>query len=180
MVNLLPYKARRSLSFLYYARFGTVLLAALAIAVLASAALLVPSYLRATAEADAAARYLSASQKADAGNALGANSGLALISEEADILKTYPRSPEVAEALSLVTAQLPKGVTLNNIAITPGDAGGTMALSGIAVDRESLLSFVSALQKISAFSAVAVPVSALAGESNVPFTLTFPFTLLRS
>jgi len=182
MVNLLPEKIQRSLTRTYYARLLSLSIFFAALAVFASAAFLVPSYLRATAEADATTRTLQASQQALNLGAKGGTAGeFSVLTERVAILKTYMRPPEVADVLSLLTRQVPKGVSVSKITITPGDDGaGSLSLTGKADTRTDLLAYVAVLQGISAFKDVSVPVEALASEVNVDFTLSFSFDTSHS
>ncbi len=178
-VNLLPEKTKQKLRTLYYARLLSVVAFILAVGVAMSATLLLPSYLLARAEADAAARYLAASQQSlDLRAQSGATAMLALLSERIRILTTYLRSAAVAPVFSALSLHLPKGVVLSTIDITTAEGGrGTVSVSGKADTRDGLLSYVSALQGIALFQGVSVPVSDLAAQANVPFTLSFSFTL---
>ena len=182
MVNLLPEKTKRSLTLLYYSRFLSAAVFFVALAVLAGAAVLVPSYVRSIAEADAATRFLEASQKAVSLGSRGGVSGqFAALSERVKILTTYAWPASTARVLSALSTHVPKGVYLTKIAVTPtNEAAGKVSITGKASTRAGLLAFVSALQSVSAFQGVVVPVQSLASDANVDFTLAFSFNLPHS
>lgn len=177
MVNLLPDDAQRKLAILYYARLSASAVFLLAFAVAAGAALLVPSYLLATAEADAAARSLSASQKTSSADD-AASQTLPALSERVSILKAYPRTAAVAGILSALTRALPASVVLNKTAMTFGgnaDAGGgTVSVSGTAGTRDALIAYAALLRGSALFGGIEVPVSELVAHTDIPFTLSFP------
>lgn len=182
MVNLLPEITQQKLSALYWTRLAALALFLLSLAGIIGVAGLLPSYFIASAEADAAAHSLAASQQAlQLGEKGGAPGTLALWTERVALLKDYPRPPLAASALSTLTAGLPPGVTFSKIVLTPEDgAHGTISLSGKAATRDALLAFVKELQGKSAFSGVSVPVADLATETDVPFSLSFSFSLPHS
>ena len=175
MINLLPDPAKHSLRMAYYERLAIVFCILAACAVFAGAALLAPSYFLARADANAAQNYLVASSQAlTGGGTAGATQTLAQLSEQISLMKSYPRAPHVAEILSQVTNHLPVGVFLTRISVTPGSSGpDTISVSGVAQTRDELLAFADALKSLPAFSGVSVPLSQLAGETNVTFSLSF-------
>lgn len=175
MVNILPKDAQNKLRTLYYLRLLSMFLFLTALAFAIGAGLLAPSYMLARQEADAAKEYSTALQQTLAlKEAAGASAGLTVLSEELSLMKTYQAQPAVAAALSALIAKLPKGVSISQVLIAPpGAADGKMGVSGNAKTRAELLAFVSALQGNPLFSGVTVPVSDLAGDTNLSFTLTF-------
>jgi hypothetical protein len=179
MVNLLSPQAQRTLVSRYYARFMAACAFLAAAGVLSGAALLLPSYLLANGEADAAHRFLEASQQAVAlGSQGGAPGIVAVLAERVGIMRTYAHPPATARILSAVTAGGSPGISITKITVTPSDAvKGQVELTGKAATRNALLSFVQKLQGRSLFSGVTLPVSDLATGTDVPFTLSFPYSL---
>jgi hypothetical protein len=179
MVNFITEKSQRILTLRYYQRLFAVSAFLLGSAALSGAAFLLPSYFLARLQADQAANFLDASQKAvNAGSAGGAPGILAVFSERVAIMKTYVRDPVTSRILSTMTVEPTNGVSLNKIEITPSEGGkGTVSLSGIAATRESLLAFVQKLQNKNIFSGVSLPVSDLASGSQIPFSLSFSYSL---
>lgn len=78
--------------------------------------------------------------------------------------------------LASVISSLPDGVKLNSILFSKkqGDKdkkGTAILISGIARNRESLVSFGNILRETNKFSSVEVPVSSLAKEKDLPFSM---------
>ena len=146
------------------------------------AVLLVPSYFLARVDQNAAASALAASTQALAATGNGSDTDtVAQVSERVSLMKSYPRIPRVAAILSLITAAIPTGISISEISVTPNDSGSdAIVLSGTAGTRDDLLAFADTLKAASALSGVSVPLSQLAGEANIPFTLSFSFTSPQS
>lgn len=66
----------------------------------------------------------------------------------------------------------PQGIGIENVALSKNKDGVfILNLQGVASTREELISYISALQKIPAFSEVNSPISNLLEESNAKFNL---------
>jgi Tfp pilus assembly protein PilN len=177
MVNILPENARRELKTAYYMRLAAFSLCALAAAVIAGGALLVPAYLLAKNEADAAGRVDAAlAQSLSIKEKEGPGKTLAVFTEELNLLNRYDYRALMPQLFSSVLAELGDGITLSKISFTfSSDTEGKAALSGRSKTRSDLVAFVNALQKNPLFQGVSVPVSDLATETNLEFVLQFSF-----
>lgn len=175
MVNILPKTAQDEIRTLYYLRLASTLMFLLAIVFLIEAALLAPSYLLAQNEAAAAKEYTATLQQTLAlKESTGGAAALSVFAEEVSLLKSYYATPAIADVLSALTSKLPKGVSLYEILIVPpATTDGKVQIVGSAKTRAELLAFVASLQSNTLFKSVAVPVSDLVGDSNLPFTLSF-------
>ena len=178
MVNILSKDAQNKLRTLYYVRLFSMLAFLVAFMFLLGAGLLSPSYLLAREEANVAKEYSTALQQTLAlKESAGAGAALTSLAEEIALMKQYQSQPAVADALSAVISKLPKGVSISKILIAPPIiADGKIGIVGNAKTRAELLAFVSALQENPLFNKVVVPVSDLAGDTNLPFSLTFFIT----
>jgi hypothetical protein len=81
-----------------------------------------------------------------------------------------------ADYFSKIVDNLPKGVQLNSVSFSKNqnynDKTGTVILvSGMAIDRDSLVSFSTLLKESGLFSSVEVPVSSLTKDKNLPFSI---------
>ena len=177
MINLLSEKIQRSLRMAYYARLATVVAFLFVLAVSAGAALLAPSYFLALSAESAAQSSLNVSaQSLAAGGGVPDTVALAHDAEEVSLMKSYPRPPRVASALSALTMDLATGVSLSSVSVTPDDTGASsVSVSGTAGTRDDLLAFSDALKGDGRFSGVSVPLSQLVSGTDVPFTLSFSF-----
>ncbi|OHA86889.1 MAG: hypothetical protein A3A96_02890 [Candidatus Zambryskibacteria bacterium RIFCSPLOWO2_01_FULL_39_39] len=82
----------------------------------------------------------------------------------------------VADNLSQIVAFLPSGVRLNSISLsknqTSKEKGSTTVLiSGVASNRDSLVTFSTLLKESKLFADVLVPVSSLTKDKNLPFSM---------
>lgn len=177
MINLLSERTQHSLRMAYYARFATVVALLSALSIFAGAALVAPSYFLASVDEGAARDNLASSNRMLASeNATGNEEVLAHAAEQVSLMKEYLRPPSVATALSALTSRIPAGIVVSNVSVTPGTGGtDSVSLSGSAKTRDNLLSFADALRASSSLSGVSVPLSQLAGETDIKFTLSFSF-----
>ncbi|KKR28235.1 MAG: hypothetical protein UT61_C0054G0007 [Candidatus Woesebacteria bacterium GW2011_GWA1_39_8] len=84
-------------------------------------------------------------------------------------------------SLSKVISYLPEKVALDSIVFSRSQGekvkkGVNVVISGIAADRDSLVSFGAALKSSDAFSAVEMPVGSLTKEKNLPFSINIFMT----
>lgn len=175
MVNILPKDAQNKLRTRYYLQLLSMVFFLVAVAFAAGAGLLAPSYLLARQEADGAKQYSTALQQTLAlKQAAGAGAEMLTLAEELKLMKTYQADPAIAGAVSALTAKLPKGVSITKVLIIPpGVSDGKIGIEGRSKTRTELLAFVNDLQANASFKNVAVPVSDLAGDTDLPFSLTF-------
>lgn len=91
-------------------------------------------------------------------------------------LQTSMSGPSITNVLSEIVSNLPQGVVLDSVNFIrqPEPAEGTssqISISGIAKNRESLVSFSETLNKSVIFSGVELPVSNLARDKDLPFSM---------
>jgi|GEM_PF-2482162 len=86
-------------------------------------------------------------------------------------------SVRAVDSIYKIVDLLPDKVTLDSISFSrktvPAKANSSInvLVSGTAFDRESLVSFSTALEDSDLFSSVKVPVSSLTKDSNLPFSI---------
>jgi hypothetical protein len=177
MVNLITPTLQRTLTTTYYVRLTTAAALALSAAAAVALLLLVPSYLFIHAEADQAEAYVAtATAIADERAKNQAPDTLKAFSEELAVLKKIEHSPQLAKAISAVTTDMPRGVSLNRLDATPKDGSVQLALSGIAQTRALLIAYADQLRKTQGVSSVNIPVSDLVADVNSSFTVTLVYT----
>jgi len=179
MVNLLPTQLQKRLTMLYFVRLLSAFLLLLSVSFFIGALFLIPAYFLASSDAKVQTAALSLTQEAvDKGENGGAAGTLAFYTERVSILKDYVHQPVVAQIFSTLTGNLPKGVSFNNIIVTPqSNTTGAITTAGVADTRDSLLTLVRALQGVSIFKGVSLPFSSLVSETNISFTLIFTYSL---
>jgi hypothetical protein len=82
----------------------------------------------------------------------------------------------VADYFSKIVSLLPEKVQLKSISFSKnqdynGKSGAMILVSGIAGNRDSLVSFSNILKNSNLFSVVDVPVSSLTRDKNLPFSI---------
>ncbi|GEM_PF-1470391 len=178
-VNLLPDAAKQSLTSGYYFSLATLLFFFIAVAALAGAAILAPSYLVAKSGEQSALQILDSTEKTlGLKEKNGANAGVLELVERVKILGAYEYRPAVMPVLSAIGTHVTKNISVRIVKMKKSESGkGTVTISGVAATRVALLAFVNALKTERIFTAVSIPVEQLAGESDIEFTLTFPFAI---
>ena len=82
----------------------------------------------------------------------------------------------VTDTLVKITTNLSEKVKLNSIVFSKnlgekGKKGTTIVISGTATDRDALVSFGATLRESKSFTTVEVPVSSLAKDKDLPFSM---------
>jgi len=98
------------------------------------------------------------------------------INSKLNIFQSSLVNISATEYLSEIINYLPGEVTLDSINFSQDknykESDGTLiTISGVAINRDSLVSFSNLLKNSSTFSEVNMPVSSLAKEKNLPFTI---------
>lgn len=173
MVNLLPQKTITRLRRTYYLRFAATLTILLVGALAVGTVLLIPSYVVSERSADASERYLSAVEETiGVRERAGVSDDVRALSERLRILNEYAGEPTTKNFFEDALSNLSSRITITGISFSK--SGGTLNISivGSADTRSSLLTFVETLQENERFNGVSVPVSQLARDSNIPFSIT--------
>lgn len=175
LTNLLPRERQRALSRDYFLRLGVVGAILLSMLALASALLLVPTYLLLTENTHAKEVRLAGIESTLASSdETTLSARLAALTNEAAVLNSLANVPTASEVVRDVLAVSRPGVTLSGFAYTPSAGGihGTLAVSGTATTRDALRSYQLALQSAPFVASADLPVSAYAMDTNVAFTIT--------
>lgn len=170
MINILPESGRGIVKREYRIRLVAVFLFLLALLSLVTAVMLLPSYLFATVESEQAsleeARLLAAKvpgAKTDA-------EVITAVNQQIAGLEAFMMAPRPSEALLEVLQSAGSGIELVRVSYEGG--AGSISLSGKATSRDMLLQFSKALQKLPIVASVDLPVSDLAKNTNVSFSMT--------
>lgn len=179
MVNILPKKEQNDLVTAYYTRLGSAFLILATLAVVIGGALLAPSYILLNDSASASERFTQAvTQTLSLKSKTGGEDTLSSLSEQTTLVNQLTRPPQIPALLSGILAAQGKNIAITKMSfLLEGTGTGTLNLTGTAVSREALVAFVDALKSNSAFANAAVPVQNLAGDSDIPFTLSFAYKL---
>lgn len=80
-----------------------------------------------------------------------------------------PLSPQTI--IEPIVSALPAGVTITSLSIGVTDQGIEASVAGLADTRDELIAFTQALQGVGRFSNVDLPVSYLAQDSNIDYSI---------
>jgi hypothetical protein len=81
--------------------------------------------------------------------------------------------PFLFERIAAVVQQKPTGISLNGFSVASAGEEGKKSffINGVAAERGALVSFAQALERTGLFERVEVPLSLLAKESGIEFSL---------
>lgn len=174
MLNLLPESERKSLRRGYLLRLVAVALFLLAAAFAAGGVLLLPAYFAARADQAAAVRTLALLERSrEISSAEEAGALLGAARRKTEHLAASLGRTSVADLLRRIVAARNSSVALSGFSFEEREGGAWVAgVRGTAAAREALLDFVRRLERDRAFQAVDLPVSNLAGDSDIAFSIT--------
>lgn len=172
MINLIPPSAKKSLLIEYWVRVASTWLILWSIALLASAAILLPAYVLIGTQVSV---YKNSAQEATEKVAgyEDVSRGLVRASQQARVLVDEDSLPVLSEYMTLFEELQGADVQLNQIAISRKEAGfNPITLSGVASDRQALASFRDRLLSKEEITKVDLPISNLARDKDIQFTIT--------
>ncbi|TSC67661.1 MAG: hypothetical protein G01um101472_346 [Parcubacteria group bacterium Gr01-1014_72] len=172
MVNLLPEEERSTLTLEYRLRLAAVSLFFVSALFVVASLLFVPSYLLSSGRQAAALWELTSLEKALAlrdANALDA----ALLDTKRKIETLRSRGAAgIRGIVETIAGKRSSDLTIRSFMFQAGSSGGTVDISGRAASRESLLLFTRKLEhETGAFSAVNLPISNFAKQTDISFNL---------
>lgn len=177
MVNLLPLKDQMKLRVRYYTSLASVFVFLLVGLSVVGIALLLPSYFLAQKESDTALRELAISaESVKAYQSSGTVQQISLLKERLAILKENDQGALSALVLSRLTSDLSADIQVQSISLTfTGKGKGGVVVAGLAKTRTGLITFGKNLESERIFTGAVVPVSDLASETNLAFSIPFTF-----
>ncbi len=172
MINLIPPKAKRSITIEYWLRVISVWFFTFSVAFAVGASLMVPTYvlitLQVSAFSDSAA---SASEKL--ATLKDVSKDLNLASQEARALIDGLRFSQMSGYVTLFRDLETNEVTLSQISIDrTKDGVAPVRLAGNAANRQALAAFRDHLLAVPQVASVDLPISNLAKDKDIPFNLT--------
>lgn len=178
LTNLLPPERQRTLSRTYFARLSIVVAAFVILLTLASAALLLPTYVFLSQSAESKAKRLSAINAALAtSDEAVLSERLAALTKDATTLTSLADRPSASETARAILAVPRPGVALSGFSysIEPGSFVRSISLSGIAASRDALRRYQLALENSPTVTSASLPVSAYAKDADISFTIAVSF-----
>ena len=175
MINLLPLPEKKEVRSIYRARLSVALLAILAIVLCIAVALSLPSLFLSSLKRDEAQMRLAEVRGAARGSersAFVADARRTLREEE--ILAEDDGGQGVTDLFSLVTSLKTPQIRIMGMYYQAPDGVAQLTVSGIANDRTSLIAFVDTLRAQELFAGAALPVSSLAKNRDIGFSVSIP------
>lgn len=175
LTNLLPASRHHALEREYFIRLGVVVVALSIVLVLVASVLLLPTYVFLVAGAHAKkARLAGIESTLSSTNQAALSSRLIALGNDAATLIALGNEPSVSAIIRSALAVPRSGVVLSGVEYTPAVNGnpGVLMISGTAGTRDALRGYQLALQSAPFALSAALPVSAYAKDTHVPFTIT--------
>lgn len=171
MINLIPPKAKKSLAIEYWMRVVSVWMILWAITLVAAICILLPAYVLISSQVEV---YATSAAEASQKVASYENVSVALVraSQEARAVMDESEVVRFSEYVSLFRSLEGDTVQISEIDLERAVNGFAPArLSGVAVDRQALASFRDRLQAQDVVESVELPISNLAQDKDIPFSL---------
>lgn len=171
MINLIPPTAKRSIKIEYWTRVVSVWSILLAIALFASASVLLPAYVLIGAQV---AVYETSAAEASQKVADYQNVSVALVdaSQQAKLALDELSRPDFSSYLYLFTSLQGETIQLTELRLGRTDAGfEAVTIAGVAADRQALASFRDELRAHERVADVELPIRNLARDRDIAFEI---------
>ena len=167
MINLIPPQGKKLVAREYGARVAAVACASVALALVASTVALVPSYVLFSSSRNAQAPIEDVAGEEMREVEAGLRKAMALTQQ----LQDTTQSLEPLAIVNHVESAVSSAIVIESFALSHEKATH-IQVRGSATTRESLRQFIEALKRDSFFADAQVPVSDLAPDTNLDFTVT--------
>lgn len=172
MINLLPYKEKKSIERVRGIRMAQAISIAFLILILAGGVLLIPTFITINSRFAIATTQIKTLER---DGSITTDVDLSTLEKRAKTIKdklALPAVLEPTEYIDLVKASTPIGITLTRFTT---DDGVLLEVFGVAQSRELLQSFIASLEKNPKVALVDSPVSNFIKNKNGTFKLTVSF-----
>ncbi len=172
MINLLPYKEKKSIEHIRMVRMTRTVFFGCTILILMAGALLVPTLITINSRFSIATNQIAILQR---DGTLVSSIDLATLEKRARVASSKLAAPIVpgpTEYIALIEKDAPVGIVINRFATS--DTGG-LSVYGLSINRAILQSFVKTLESDSKVASVDSAVSNFVKATNSPFTITVTF-----
>lgn len=170
-INLLPQKEQKRLRRVYLARLFTLLFVLASGVIVVGSGLLAPSYFLSKNTVDSSERYVQALEETvGLKERAGVTEKVSKLAEQVRILNDLNTKPVSPRLLEDILEAKSSNIVITSIAFS-GGAEPAFSLSGVSETRAGLLQFVDALKENSRMSGIDIPVSQLALDENLPFSI---------
>lgn len=174
MFNLLPKAEKEFIRREYRLRLVVVWLCFLLVTIVGASLFLAPSYIVSVQkEKDAKYRLEIIVRNGSHGEAVSFGTVLKSAQEKLKLASARQKPNQyIFERIVAIAREKPARISINGFSVTLDDNGKTVFfLSGVASERNSLVSFTQSLKQKGIFEEIEVPLSLLAKESGIEFNL---------
>lgn len=175
MINLLPLSEKKKILTEYRLRLGVVSVFAVAGLVLASLALLGPSYFLSISKHTLVSSDLARLEAAHVGvpQAGDAVTEIKVVNKKVDIFLKTEKVPHLVFSETILKIIATKGAQVKIIGFMYDAVPDRerVTLSGVAASRDSLAQFVEALKKDTTFTTVTLPISSYVKSTDIDFSI---------
>lgn len=171
MFNFLPIEYKKRAKREYKFRLWTIIFILFSIVSLASCALAIPAYIAARNHYEQAlSEETQASKAIESDNAGSAANVVQEVSSY--IAAAQSLTPLSADTIvEPIVSSRPSGVIVTSISISSVSQAIVATVAGVAGTRDELIAFQKALQGIAQFQSVDLPVSYLAQDTNINYSI---------
>lgn len=175
MVNLLTISEKKHIAKDYKTRRAVVALFMLSFLIIIAIVFLVPSYFVSVLKYNNNSKQLEL-EKSRVSSFVQKESTLKIIkstNSKLDIFESFkPSLIKPYDVIILVIKHKPEGVHLNTILLDKNKEEEKITISGVAEDRETLLSFLRLMESEKEFSKVGLPISSFVKGENIVFSMS--------
>ena len=172
MINLLPPEDKKTVEREYLFRLVSAYIFLVSTAVFIGAVLLLPSYFFASTQEKAAEAELIQLESSSESIEREAISEQLLETKEKLVTLTSVKDKEpIFTLIDTISTYSGRGVDVSNVSYTRGDSESRLSVGGVAATRDALLRFQRSLEEDERFNDVQFPVSILAEEEDIKFTI---------
>lgn len=173
MFNVLPDSLKKLIRQEYYFRLAIIVALAFIALQVIGLFLLLPSWVLSTYKEQEALSDVAAVHESPMENHLQSVSDTITQTNRTLAVMNTLLYPEAAPLFQDILSRQPAGVHLTGFSYTLADDGtASIVASGNALTRNILVSFEKSLEKSSLFASVNLPVSNLAKDTDIPFSIT--------
>lgn len=172
MINLLPAPAKKNLLIEYWIRVVSVWMVLWSVALIAATSVLLPTYVLIEAQVKSYADSAAAASEKVA-NYESVSVALVEASQQAKMVIDEEKIPLFSYYVNKFESLQQDGIVIKTINLTRADSGvAPILIGGEARDRQSLASFRDRLLADEAVDTVDLPISNLARDKNISFSIT--------
>ena len=176
MINLLPLAAKKQVRREYWVRVATAWLMLWTVALFVGASILLPAYVLVGSQisvyelsADEASEQVESYQEV--------RSALTAASEQARLVVDEAELPVMSKLIDVFEDEQGTDIEFTELQLSrEGTDIAPVSISGVAADRQALASFRDRLLALEQVSTVDLPISNLASDRDIKFTLTVTLT----